>query len=322
MKISTVKSYIKLFLSKKFYTDKIEQYKKRAFLDKIQRINKKKSWDVVSDEGVAPLWVLGMFRSGTSLTSQILMELGLDFGPEDHLLKPIGRMRNLNPNGFFENYIFAEYSRYFFLKLDGKGDKLPPYDRLKEVDFQLVDVPEMFKLSLYTFDDDRITLNDKYDSMARLAKNGVNKYVRDVFSERPCIKIPMLSIFYPQLRSVWPKSQFLIVFRNPNSLLKSSNVLTKNNSYGLYNDYYRFLLKITESNEDYSYLFFSYDHLLSNPVRSVQVLADFLETGFDRVERAASLIDAKLIRNKPSGAIDDAECREIYEKMLKLAVNA
>ena len=54
----------------------------------------------------APLFIGGMFRSGTSLVTKLLIDSGFDAGPENHLLQPIGFRKTLNPNGFFENYLF------------------------------------------------------------------------------------------------------------------------------------------------------------------------------------------------------------------------
>lgn len=271
------------------------------------------------DRSISPVWVLGMFRSGTSLTSNILIELGLDFGPVNHQLQPVGKLKHLNPNGFFENYIFAEYSRYFLYKLGGKGDDIPSEKELKSISFEEVQIPKLFEYSLFTINDDRITLENKLDSMKILATNGVNSYMRSSFSGRPCVKIPMLSFFYPQINKIWPNSYFLVVFRNPISTLKSSNVLTKSNSYDLYNDYYKFLLKTPEVSNNC--IFFSYDHLLENPEHSITQLSQYLDLNKNKLQESISLIKKELIRNIPDKEIEDQECKNTYSELLSLAIN-
>ena len=68
------------------------------------------------DNSVHPIWVTGMFRSGTSLVTKILKELGGDLGPEEDLLQPFGTRKHLNPDGFYENHLFMEWSMYAFFK--------------------------------------------------------------------------------------------------------------------------------------------------------------------------------------------------------------
>ena len=43
--------------------------------------------------------VLGMHRSGTSLVARVLNVLGVDLGPEEHLMRP----SSANPTGHWEN---------------------------------------------------------------------------------------------------------------------------------------------------------------------------------------------------------------------------
>lgn len=317
--MSTVKSYAKNFISRKYYANKIKSFQKQKAIGKITSLNKKSNWTVVADKEVSPVWVLGMFRSGTSLSSQILEVLGLDFGPDSHLLQPIGKLKHLNPNGFFENYIFAEYSRYFHHKLGGGGDNIPQEQDLQKVKFSEVDIPELFELSLNKFADDRITFANKTESMRLLAEYGVNDYMIKQFKNRPCIKIPMLSHFFPQINQVWPNSFYVVLVRHPISLIKSSKVLSKGSSYELYNDYYRFLLKLPKTTEQVIY--FSYDHLLSNPFESIKVLAEKLELEEKLVEKASMLIDQNLVRNLPEGEIENEETKDIYNSMIRLAIN-
>lgn len=59
------------------------------------------------------VFVVGMFRSGTSITSKILMQSGLNFGPHWRLLKARGPLKMLNPDGFFEDFLFIQLPFYW-----------------------------------------------------------------------------------------------------------------------------------------------------------------------------------------------------------------
>jgi hypothetical protein len=276
---------------------------------------------VKPDTQIKPIWIFGMFRSGTSLTSEILKEMNTDFGPESHLLQPIGRLKDLNPNGFFENYVFAEYSRYFLAQINAAGDQ-PPQDHLIEkLGFEKVNERKLFRFSIHKIKEDRITTVNKYESFKRLRKRGLNQYLKECFQQgRPAIKIPLLSFFHRPITEVWPLSEFLIVFRHPVSTINSSKVLTERSDYELYKKYYTKLLELKKIPGVY---FFSYDELIVNPQESITILANVFNLGVteEQVGKLAGKIDSNLIRNKPQ-EINDPEAARLYTELSDLAINA
>jgi hypothetical protein len=69
--------------------------------------------------------VLGMARSGTSLTSMILNRLGVYFGSEQHLDAPY----RFNPKGSWEHLLIREINEQIFARFGGAWDKPPKLPR-------------------------------------------------------------------------------------------------------------------------------------------------------------------------------------------------
>ncbi|MFV0572548.1 MAG: sulfotransferase [Xanthomarina gelatinilytica] len=257
-----------------------------------------KKWNKYSYSNKEIIWVLGMFRSGTSLTSQILMELGADFGSNNDLLKPIGKFKNLNPNGFFENFILVEYSRYFLNEINKSGSNPPKTNEEVNVSFNDVKFNKLVYLSLFKINEDRVLLINKYRAFRKLSKSGIYKYAEKYFSDNATIKNPSLSFFYEQIDLSFPNSKYLIVYRNPDSVLKSSRVLTEKNNYELYNTYHEHFIELKDKK---NVTYFSYDNLIKNPEASIKKLSKELSLKSDikSINKAVNLLDDKLLRNKP-----------------------
>lgn len=271
------------------------------------------------DPNLKPIWLLGMFRSGTSLTSEMMQAMGVNFGKEEHLLQPMGKLKELNPNGFFENYVFAEYSRYFLYKLNASGDNPPPIERLHEVNFDTVNQATLFKFSILKIKEDRITTKNKYKAFTSLRKLGLNGYLKYEFQPLGAVKIPLLSFFSNTIRKVWPNSVFLIIFRHPVSTINSSKVLSDSSNYDLYKLYYSPLL---EKKGNPNFVFFSYDNLLKDPIASLDSLNKLLQLNVvdEEIVNISKKIDPKLVRNIP-GEIGDQKTLILYQELLSLAIN-
>lgn len=285
-------------------------------------LHNEKKWNNTISSDTEVLWILGMFRSGTSLTSQILKELGYDFGDDNHLIKPIGVLKDLNPNGFFENFIFAEYSRYFLNEINRSGDNPPKLgEEIKNISFNDVEYPKLIYLSLFKIKDDRVKLFNKYRAFRKLSKYGIHYYVERCFTGKVAIKIPLLSFFYEQLEKNFPNSKYLIVYRNPDSVLNSSKALTSFNDYQLYNEYHKHFLNLRGKSNVF---YFSYDELLKNPTNSIEktTLALGLKINNENIKKAISIIDSRLLRNKAQNEyINIEETKTIYEKLNSYSIN-
>jgi hypothetical protein len=66
--------------------------------------------------------ILGMHRSGTSLVSRLMNVLGLDLGPEEHLMEPNAS----NPAGHWESLPISEINEDIFVRLGGSWAVPPP----------------------------------------------------------------------------------------------------------------------------------------------------------------------------------------------------
>jgi Sulfotransferase family len=78
--------------------------------------------------------VVGMHRSGTSLVAQLLHALGLDLGPEEHLMRP----STANPAGHWENEPINEINDEILARLGGNWSEPPElpanWERSPELD--------------------------------------------------------------------------------------------------------------------------------------------------------------------------------------------
>lgn len=95
--------------------------------------------DVTNDT----ICVLGMARSGTSLTSMILDRLGVCFGPQQHLSAPY----SFNPKGSWEHLLIREINEKIFAHFGGDW-KNPPnlpagWQSLRELDDLRMEAAEM-----------------------------------------------------------------------------------------------------------------------------------------------------------------------------------
>lgn len=88
--------------------------------------------------------VLGMARSGTSLTSMILNRLGVCFGPEEHLLKANVH----NPKGYWEHQIFLEIDTEILSRFGGNWIDPPAFPPDWENTHELEDLKERARTAI------------------------------------------------------------------------------------------------------------------------------------------------------------------------------
>lgn len=272
-----------------------------------------------SNEECTPIWITGLFRSGTSVTTNILMHMGVDLGPSQHLLKAKGQRRKLNPDGFFENYLFMDLSLYLFHLTNSWGDQPPSKDRLRNIDITRIDYNAFIRYSLMEVHDDRISNINKLRVLRKYYPANIKTYLNEHFKKPFAVKNPHFAVLTPILKKEWPKSTFLVVFRYPESTISSAQKVTPRADYLLYTAYYKALL----DDKNINAIYFSYDHLIHNPRYSIEILAKQFQLTHFEIDKIVSLIHKadcvdpvqEILSHWPN------ELKEIYAIMLSKAIN-
>ncbi len=263
-------------------------------------------------EAAAPLFVGGMFRSGTSLVTQLLMESGFDAGPGNHLLQPIGFRKALNPDGFFENYLFMEWSM-LYMKLHGvNGASANEPPRWKTIMEMNIPEKEFARFCILENSDDRISNKNKVDVLKNYSTTNLDQYIQQKFGADPVIKNPHFTLFFNIMFQHWPHSKLLLVFQNPQQALNSVNSKMLPVDPLLYKRYYEPALNAN----DPRIAFFSLEQLFADPEGSLQALSAW--TG-----KKIKIHTALNVRKKTSEQIQSlpAEVIDVYERLKQNCIN-
>jgi len=266
---------------------------------------------VLKQDSSRILFVMGMFRSGTSLTTQVMADLGFKLSPNWMLHHSRGKLKDLNPNGFYEDFLFAHLARFWVYKMEKKGSDPPSQQDVENYRFQAIKIKEFISFCEYISKEDRVTFFNRHKIYLLLIFKADKLFFNP---SRELIKIPMLLPFYNQIVEWLPNSSFLIVIRNPDSTIKSSKVLTKVSDIDLYNKYYQHLKDLYNKYEN-KCIVFSYDELLKHPEFSIKSLAEAYDKNFNL--DLIRLIDEELIRNKKEVELQS----ELYDFLLSKAIN-
>ncbi|RIA10278.1 sulfotransferase family protein [Flavobacteriaceae bacterium MAR_2010_72] len=257
------------------------------------------------------VFVVGMFRSGTSITSKILMQSGLNFGPHWRLLKARGPLKMLNPDGFFEDFLFIQLPFYWCDLMNKSGEDLPDEDLIKQFSLNPIQISEFIRFCEFKKPEDRLSFFYRHYLyvLLLLKKDRIFN-----FKTKRCIKSPMLTPFYNQLVTWFPNAEFLIVIRDPESTIRSSKKLTPHSNLDLYNSYYQHLYKLYTNEAIRAYVF-SYDALLQSPQHSIKLLCAHYDLVY--TPKTLSLIKKDLIRNQTEHSLKSAH----YTLLLDGAIN-
>lgn len=268
----------------------------------------------------APLFVTGMFRSGTTLTTNILIANGFHAGPESDLLAGVGTRKNINPTGFAENYLFMDLSLYIFSKLNSWGDRPPTTKELHGFKIGEISNKDFRYFSIVNIHDDRISNKSKMKLLSNYCPHNIQDYLSNEFKVPFLIKNPHFAVMHELFISHFPKAQFLVVFRNPETTVESAKKVTPNATYELYIKYYENL--IADLNTNISY--FCYENLVLNPEKSITAIIQKYNLTNDKKEESKKIID----KNRAKGltiAINThwpEELKRIYSVLLKRAINS
>lgn len=263
---------------------------------------------------IQPIWITGMFRSGTSITTQIMNGLGYDLGPKEHLLQAKGKRGVLNPNGFFENYLMMDWSLHVFKKLNAWGDNPPSSNSVEEFIGYKYAFHDFAYDSLVNIHDDRISNWNKVSVLKKYSPLNLDSYFKTCFRNKFAIKNPHFLLLTPLLDFQFPNAKFIVVFRNPLDTVESAKKVTANASVNLYFEYYSRVVDKPNT------LFFNYDNLIANPQKSIVNLAIELqcEENYDEVYKLV-----RTIKNSPNLSLEGLpeNVKNVYSKMLERAVN-
>ena len=259
-----------------------------------------------------PIWITGMFRSGTSITAKIMGEMGVDLGPENHLLIANGTRKALNPDGFYENYLLMDWSLHMFHEMGAWGDQPPTLNQVEAIINKELSENSFVRDSIINIHDDRISNWNKMRVLSKYGPNHLDTYLSDCFSKPLAVKNPHFMLLSPWLDCYFPHAKYLVVFRNPVDTIRSAKQVTLKASFQLYLDYYERILNHPNA------VFFDFDRLIQNPEASISALADEIKyTGniMDTVKLVRQKTDSTSIENVP------IEVTDIYKQLQQKAIN-
>jgi hypothetical protein len=264
-----------------------------------------------------PLFVTGFFRSGTSITARLLNTLGMHLGPENHLLLAKNERAALNPDGFFENYIFMETSLMAFDKLNSWGHVPPAPEKVQQLQFDEKDRERFAEFTLCGVHDDRISNANKMDALKSFDVLSLDSYLKERFKYPYAVKNPHFAVLSPFLIKKWPKAKFLVCFREPSAAIASAATITPFLDEKVYVKYYSELIKLPIE----KVLFFSHSRLFESPASSIKSLVDTLDLNAEKIPEAVALLNPALHRYKTNEGPKDKKVKELYELMLSKAIN-
>lgn len=196
--------------------------------------------------------VLGMHRSGTSLVSGILHNMGVNMG--DKLLK--GNVNN--PKGFFEDVDF--YRLNMKLLSESGGDwRNPPKIRI---------LNDVF-------------IKNKKEIKRLLDSKNKNK----LWGWKDPRTVLTIGAYMPFLNQ--QNTKFVVVYRNVISIARSLDKKKKKrvkfiDSIELSSIYERRLAEFIKKNKRYDMLFLSYENILNNKEGNLQKISSFINLPFTK----------------------------------------
>jgi hypothetical protein len=231
--------------------------------------------------------VLGMARSGTSLTSMILDRLGVYFGPQQHLSAPY----SFNPKGSWEHLLIREINEKIFARFGGDWNNPP-------------DLPAGWQ-SLREFDD---------------LRTQAAQVVQEDFGNTPlwgykCILTCMTLPFWQQ---IIPQMSYVICLRNPLDVARS---LERRDGFSLEKGVLLWLLytkAAIQHTAGHPVHFIFTDQWISDCESTALRLAEFLGiSGYNRQGEIKAIIDETVDKTLLDSASwkTIALAQEIYQKL-------
>lgn len=212
----------------------------------------------VEEEVEQTIVVLGMHRSGTSLTSNILRDLGVYLGDD------LGKADKDNEKGFFENVDFINMNDKILSLAGGSWNNPPSHKSI-------------------------LDLRSNLNLMSEI-KSLIQKNERKIWAWKDPRTNLTLDLYLPFLKN--PK--FIVCFRNPLSVAKS---LEKRNGFKieqglrLSSIYSQRLVRLLFENP-FKTLYLSYEDYFTSPSEQVKKIKSFL--GIQKTIDSESIVDKRL----------------------------
>jgi|GEM_PF-5597883 len=228
-----------------------------------------------------PTCIIGMHRSGTSLVTSMLQDLGLFLGDEDKLLQPNNEKFKStqvdNPRGYFENMDFIQFNDEILALLGGDFLQVPSIKQGWSADKKF------------------IPLRNRITGLASQFEGHTHWGWKD----------PRTTLTLELWQAAFTDLKLIICIRNPLEVARSlvnRNVETQEQAFDLIRQYYD-ALSLTYQNSPY--LITHYDVYFYDPMAELQRIADYLAlpaTTKD-YDRAMLRISEDLHRKKVSSTL-------------------
>jgi hypothetical protein len=226
--------------------------------------------------GAQVVCILGMHRSGTSLTARLLNLLGVNLGPEAHLVEPASD----NPAGFWEHRRIFRINKQILLRFGGHSHEPPVFPPGWESSPELDDLRQRA----------RAIVHEDFSTAALWGWK----------DPRTCLTVPFW-------QGILPSMEYVICVRHPLAVARS---LRERDGVSLGQGVYLWLEYLTSAlrhTAGQPRILVCYDHLLDDGPREVERLARFL--GRPRLAKQRALrgaaqrcIDQKLRHHRDGGS--------------------
>ena len=274
-----------------------------------------------------PFIVTGIYRSGTSVASRITQSLGIDFGPKEHFLQPVGKIANLNPEGFEENFFFDHLGHFLLRSAGGNGLSPPSADVMRAMDIGALRDEDFWYFCTSAHRDDRI-MSSVYDEFFyRYNISNIDAYIEDRFEKCTWGFKDVHAGFYSEtIDRRWDGASRLVMFRDPESFLRSAKNIARKVTIDPWIQYYTRVLDDLDTDRT---LLVSYDQLKERPDKIIAGIARFVGAHRERNGGGRADVDWRPLVNlvKPNSrttheqAGPSGEAWQLHEALLRRADN-
>lgn len=269
-----------------------------------------------------PFIIMGIYRSGTTLTTSLVEALGVDMGAETHKFQAIGNLAYLNPEGFQENFLLNDIGRYILYKCGGSGVRFPDFNKISNLELSSFDNTDFAYYSIKNLKDERVDSEIRKQVLSQYNISNLNQYICDYFNTS-CwgFKDVHCGIYLPIYHKLWTEAKFICVFRHPSSFLNSATQVSKQVSLETWIEYYTRVIKV-EENTPIRLYWINYEDLLSKDESTLRGLTAFIHNTTQtklsyNLDTILSLIKPSLSKysNNNNQKNDLGTASELYEKL-------